>query len=192
MSAITGRASEAIGRDNIRRYRTTCKVLVDSHVTGKHNVSQDVVGMSISKNIKGIGQAKFALVARNNYLSYIHPGDYINIYFDTNDGAGWTRTFFGMVDRVEETYKVDNKGTPKTSYTIYCSDFQKAFERTNIYFNPHVVGREDFAGEQFGVVNVGGLALMTKGIRASGSPADIVKNLLILMYGFGSQFVLKP
>lgn len=184
----------SVGLDGIRRYKTRCKVLVDSHsdsqVSATRTLFEDVIAVSTSKTLKGAGNATVTLIPSKNYLNLIFPNDYINIYFDIGDGSGWTRTFFGFIDRVEESYAVDEEGTPSTTYTLYCTDFYKAFERTMIYFNPQLSGREDFTDYDFAKINIGGLALMSKGIVAGGAPPDIVINVLLLLIGFGTQFLL--
>ena len=191
MSAIiTGPDSDALGRDGIRRYRTTCKVIIDSHNSGRLDVSSEVLSIAASKTVQGMGQAKLSLTPRANYLNHIQPNDYINIYFNIGDGASWTRTFFGFVDRSEEAYKVDKNGVPQTLYNIYCSDFQKGFDKTQIYFNNQMALRSDFSGEAFGGINVGGLALFTKGIEHFGSPVDVVRSMYLMILGYGSQFIL--
>ena len=197
MSAVVA-SSEDINFDGIRRYRTRCKIRIDSHNAGAGQVvepmwlSEAVLSVQSSKTVKGIGQCSIALTPSNNWLNLIFPNDYINVYFDIDDGQGWTRTFFGFVDRIEETYQVDAEGKPQTRYHIVCSDFQKAFERTMIYFNPHLAGRSDFAASAFAAPNIGGLALATQGIEVGGSPSDIVQNVILITMGFGSQFHLPP
>jgi transcriptional regulator with XRE-family HTH domain len=174
----------------IRRYKTRCKVLIDSH-TGVDTLElfEEVYAVDTGKTIKGPGQATVSLIPARNFLNVIFPNDYINIYFDIGDGDGWTRTFFGFVDRVEETYEVDSNGNPSTFYTLICTDFYKAFERTMIYFNPQLAGRKDFTSYDFADMNIGGLVLMSKGIVAGGTPPDVITNLILLLIGFGTQFV---
>ena len=180
-----------LGPDGVRRYHTTCKVLIHGHNSQNVlDVSQDVVSISTSKSTKGIGSAAVAVTPSKNYLNLVNANDYINIYFDLGDGNGLTRTFFGLVDRIEENYAVDKLGKPTTTYHIVSSDFQKIFEKTHIYFNPHLQGRDDLIGDIFGTSNIGGVALATKGVAVHGSPADIVQNLVVLMLGFGTQFSL--
>lgn len=192
MSAIL-QTDGALGPDGVRRYHTTCKVVINSHETeGAIDVSQEVIALEMSKNIKGTGNATVTLVASRNYLNLINPNDYINIYMDVGDGEGWTRTFFGFVDVVREKYAVAENGEPTTSYTLRCSDFQKAFDRTQIYFNPHMSGRADFGGDEFGAINIGGISMITKGVRTNGSPANIVQNLVMMLFGFGTQYILPP
>lgn len=183
----------SLGPDGIRRYKTRCKVIVDSHNAsedGTIELFDDVIEVETSKTIKGAGQASVVLTPSKNYLNLIFPNDYINIYFDIGDGSGWTRTFFGYVDRIEESYLVDKTGNPTTNYRLICTDFYKAFDRTVVYFNPHLAGRDDFINYDFSAINIGGLALMTKGIVAGGTPADVVTNIIQLLIGFGTQFIL--
>lgn len=189
MSALTG-SMQAMGPDGVGRYRTKLKIIINSHQTDKPiDVSASVISYNSSKNIKSVGQLSFALVGDQNWFNVMYPNDYVNMYIDRADGNGWVRTFFGFIDHIEQTVAVQN-GRPTTIYSVQCSDFQKAFERTQIYFNPHVAAREDFRGGFIGTPNIGGLALMTRGIRMNGSPADLVLNVVLLLMGFGSQFIL--
>lgn len=191
MSALTG-VDRALGPDGVRRYRTRWKVLVKSHqYAGTTNLSDSLINVSMTKNIKTVGNASLALTADRNLLNLVYPNDYISIYCDRADGYGWTRVFFGFVDHLEELQRVDPAtGKPTTMYTLQCSDFQKAFERTEIYFNPHLAGRPDFDGDFNSTPNIGGAALRTRGVRVNGGPADLVTNLTLLLLGFGAQFTL--
>ena len=192
MSAITD-SHRDVGLDGVRRYRTKVRVRIDSHDQKDPIwISDDVVSVHTGKTVKGAGQANLVVLPRLNYLNIIRPNDYINIYFNIGDGEGWTRTFFGFVDRVVEKYTVGPDGSPRTQHNILCTDFYKALEKTNVYFNPHLAGRPDLSGEFFGTPNIGGLALMTSGLRVHGSPADIVVNLMLVLLGFGTQFSLPP
>lgn len=190
MSSLTLVSSE-IGPDGIRRYRTRVKAIVHSHnSTEAIDLSRSVVSFGSNKTLKTIGNMSISLTAERNWLNHIYPNDYINLYVDRADGQGWTRVFYGFVDNIEEDWAVDANGTPHTSYAVSCSDFQKAFEKTQIYFNPHVASRADFNGGFVGTPNIGGLGLMTRGVRVSGSPADLVVNVVLLLMGFGTQFTL--
>jgi murein DD-endopeptidase MepM/ murein hydrolase activator NlpD len=192
MSAIVANAPNAnCDGDGLRRYTTRIKVIAHSH---NHrdpiNLSDDIMACQIGKNLKGVGKANLTVVARASYINMIYPNDYINIYFDIDDGQGWTRSFLGLVDRIEEDYTVSADGVPTTLYHIICSDFQKVLTKTNIYFNPNLFRRQDVAGEDFNAFNIGGVVLMTKGILQRGTPADIVLNMILLQLGFGSQWIL--
>jgi len=187
----------ALGKDGVRRYKTRCKILVDSHNVASGNVEgrsliiqDDVFSVDTNKTIKGAGQATIGLIPNKNYLNLIFPNDYINVYFDIGDGSGWTRTFFGFVDRIEENYSVTGTGAPLTTFRLVCTDFYKAFDRTQIYFNPQLANRPDFANYDFAEANIGGMSLMTRGIVAGGSPPDVITNLVLLLIGFGTQFRL--
>jgi len=195
LSAIVERDSGQLlgdlGPDGVRRYKTRCKVLIDSHNNDSTmDISADVYAVETSKTIKGPGNATLSVIPGENYLNSIFPNDYINIYFDIGDGSGWTRTFFGFVDRVEETYTVGKGGAPSTTYRIVCTDFYKAFERTQVYFNPQISGRPEFEAFDFAAPNIGGLPLMSKGIQVGGAPSDIIENVILLLIGFGTQFRL--
>jgi hypothetical protein len=190
-------ADDAIG---VVRQRTQVKVIVHSHILrnpptykpGKPGVvdcSEDTISLTTSKNLKGIGNATVTLVPRENYINYIFPNDWINIWVNPGDGRGFIRVFFGFVDRVERSINVDDNGSTNTRFTLSCSDFTKAFEMTHVYFNPYISEREDFVGNFAGTKNLAGAQLRTKGITAFGTPADIVLSYAHLLMGFGSQFV---
>jgi hypothetical protein len=145
------------GSFDIVEQHTVCRVLIYSHIAdhkaipgvvdgGRINCSMDVVSCSTSKTIKGGGTAQFILKPLINYLNYIFQDDYVNIYFDPGDGRGFIRTFFGLVDRVERDIDVSADGIQDTKFTISCSDFTKAFDKTHIYFNNHITAQmEDIA-----------------------------------------------
>ena len=195
MSAIypTDNINAALGPDGVRRYKTRCKILVHSHTKDKPMEIYDAVyAVDIAKAIKGAGSATFTLTPIQNFINLIFPNDVVNIYFDVGDRSGWTRTFFGYVDRVEENYAVDNNGKPTTYYRVVCTDFSKAFEKTQIYFNPQIAGRPDFSGYDFAKNNVDGLALLSKGITVGGAPSDVIENIILMLLGFGTQFRLPP
>ena len=173
-----------------RRYSTRIKVIVNSHQTPEAiEFGDDVVQFNCSKTIKGTGKATLVVTPSRNFLNVIFPNDYINIYINRSDADGWTRVFFGFIDRVSETFKISEKGVPVSNYKISCSDFAKAFDRTDIYFNPSIMGRDDFKSS-FGAANVGGLSLITRGITAAGSPPDVILQVLFALFGFGGQFTL--
>lgn len=184
-----------VPEDGVPRQTTQCKVLVFSHVAnnqfkGKLVLTRDVTTCETSKTIKGGGNASFTLVPRLNYLNYIFPNDYVFIYFNTGGGEQWINTFFGFVDRVARTIQVGENGQSTTRFQVVCSDFTKAFMRTQLYFNPFIARREDIIGDFAGTANLGGVALRTKGVAMYGSPADLVMSLLQLTCGFGGQFML--
>lgn len=190
------------GKDTNRgipRQRTRVKIIINSHIeeyppigttrAGSINCSNDCVQLSTTKSIKGGGGASFALVPRHNYINYIYPNDWVNIWINPGDGRGWIRVFFGFVDRVERSIATSDPGTTQTFYHVSCTDFTKAFDITQIYFNPHIADRKDFIGNFAGTKNLAGAQLRTKGIAAFGGPADIVMNFAHLLMGFGSQFM---
>lgn len=180
--------------DGVQRYRTTCKVVIHGFngTEDPLDISQDVVHITTKKATKALGTATVVFTSSKNYSNLIFPNSYINIYFNVNDGEGFTRNFFGFVDTIRWKYTVDAEGKPTTSYTLTCSDFSKAIEKTQIYNNPHLYRRADIVSPDFSALNLGGLAIASKGVEVSGSPADIVQNLIIVLLGFGTQFVLPP
>lgn len=180
-----------LGPDGVRRFRTKVKVIVHSH--NNHdpiNLTDSLVAFNTSKALKGVGSFSAVLTGARNWLNLIDPNDYINVYVDRGDGQGYIRLFFGFIDNIEESIITDDSGVPHTSYNVSCSDFQKAFEKTQIYFNPHVASRADFNGGFIGTPNIGGLGLMTRGVAINGSPPDLITNVVLLLMGFGSQFIL--
>lgn len=181
----------------IHRYSTRLIAIVHSHVqnypdNGVIDLSNDVAEFSSNKSIKGVGTAFLRLVPRRNYFNIIFPNDIINIYIDPNDGkSGFVRVFMGYIDRIDRAESVNqDTGATTTSFSVVCSDFMKAIDKTEIYFNPHLANREDFIDARFGKSSLAGNALRTRGIVVQGSPADMVENLLLLLLGFGAQWVL--
>lgn len=188
--------------DGITRQRSRCKVIIHSHIVdntlpapenrGRYDLSRDVIGCETSKSIKGGGGASVTMVPRRNYMNLVFPNDYVNIYFDPGDGRGFIRTFFGFVDRISRTIATDPTGKTSTRYQIVCSDFTKAFDKTEVYFNAQIGNRPDIAGSFAGTANLGGFALRTKGITMHGSPADIMLGMVHVLLGFGAQYILPP
>lgn len=178
--------------DGVRRYKVSIKVVVHSHTTEDEyiDISDDVMSASLNKSIKGVGRANLALTATKNFCNLIQAGDVVNIYFNTKDGEGWVRTFFGYVDRMEEEYNVSENGEPSSSYHLIASDWQKAIEKTQVYFNPHLARRADVGGEDFATFNIGGIAMISRGLQIAGSPSECVTSCLLLQLGFGSQWIL--
>lgn len=180
------------------RMHSRALVVVHSHVNtpeskdGLINLTDDVMSISVSKQIKGMGGSTISVVPRRNYLNFLFPNDVVNIYFDPGDGKrGFVRTFFGYIDRINRTEQVNpDTGSMQTTYNIVCSDFTKAIDKTNIYFNPHLKNRTDFLNNTFGNSLLSGHALRVAGIIAHGTPADMVENFLQILMGFGAQWVL--
>lgn len=170
-------------------------IRVDSHVSGAVFLSDDVESLNTSKSIKGSGKCQLTIVPRKNYLNLIFPNDYVNLYMDPGDGKrGFIRTFFGLVDRVELQTRVtdNNTGATTTRFIIYCSDFYKAIDRTDIYFNPQL---KTIVDTKFGF-RIEGLAgansLAIKGLTVNGTPASLLINTLLVVLGFGNQWNLPP
>lgn len=191
MSAIEGTAPFFnVQLDGLRSYHTQIKVIVHSHNNPDPiELSDDVNSCNIAKNIKGTGRANLSIVPRINLLNNVFPNDVVNIYFNRGDGQGWTRTFFGFVDRIEEEYTVDQKGVPKSLYHLVCSDWSKVLDKTEIYNNPAFAGRTDISRDitQDGGAN---FAHLFKGIKLTGTPPDQVLNLLLLQLSFAEQWIL--
>jgi len=160
-------------------------------------LSKDVISISTSKGTKTRGRFQIHLVPRKNYINLIFPDDVINIYLDPGDGKrGFIRTCFGYVDRVERQESTDSTGAMTTRYVIIGTDFQKAIDRTSIYFNPYLRSCLDerlvrtSTGTGLIASNNGGMALQQMGVSMYGTPADFVENLLQILIGFRQQWQL--
>lgn len=175
------------------RNHTRAVAIVHSHndSSGPIDISKDLFEIKISKETKGAGGASIQLVPRRNYFNIVFPNDTINMYIDPGDGErGFIRTFMGYIDRVERNEQVDEEtGAMTTLFRLVCTDFTKAFDRTELYFNPHLANK-DFVDNRFGMSLLGGHALRTRGITAHGTPADMIENISTLMLGFGAQWRL--
>lgn len=175
---------------SVTKLHTSAKVLVHSHNrTEAYNLSDDVWSIQTGKNIKGVGQANIALVPRINFLNYLGPNDYVNIYFNKHDGHGWVRTFFGLIDRIEEDYSVSEQGEPTTTYHLICSDFAKIFDTTEYYTNSHLHGHDVFSNAAVGNL-LPALAIRTQGLLLTGGPAEMVTQIIFTFLGFSQQFTL--
>lgn len=173
-----------------RKHHSSAKVIVHSHNRQEpYDLSDDVWSIQTGKTIKGVGQANITLVPRINFLNAIGPNDYVNIYFDKHDGKGRVRTFFGLVDRIEEEYSVSDTGEPITNYHIICSDFAKIFESTEYYTNPHLHTHDSFVNSSIGNL-LPKLAIRTQGLLLQGGPADMVTQIIFTFLGFSQQFTL--
>lgn len=192
MSAISKDAPNVNNTlDGVRRYHSKIRVVIHSHRNSQaFDFSQDTFKCSLSKTVKGTGRATLSIVPTRNLLNLLGPDDYVNIYFNVGDGQGWVRTFFGLIDKIEESYSVGGDGKPTTYYNLVCTDFVKVFSKTNIYHNPQLALRRDFTDTDIGAVNVGGTAIMAKGVRAHGTPDSMVRNVITTLLGFGSQFTV--
>jgi len=179
------------------RYHTRVLAVVHSHIkdrskNGVVDVSADITNLNVSKSVKGSGGFSFTLVPRKNYFNYIFPNDIVNIYIDPGDGkSGYIRTMFGYVDRIERSEAVQDNGQMTTQFTVTGTDFVKVIDQTQIYFNPNLANRTEFLDKTFGQNQLGGgHALRTTGIVAHGTPAQFLENMLQLLLGFGTQWML--
>jgi uncharacterized FlaG/YvyC family protein len=89
---------------------------------------------------------------------------------------------------------VSGTGSKITTYNISCKDFSKAIRATEIYHNPHLSHQTE--EKKKGVVrkdvraNLGGIALLNKGIAVEGTPRQIILQNLMRLLGFGGQWAL--
>lgn len=187
------------------RQHTRVIVQIDSHNNGHddiggqtYDVSKDCIGFSTSKSTKAMGRFQLTLVPRRNYNNLLFPNDVVNIYVDPGDGVrGFVRLVLGYIDRIETTETVNEAGAANTTITLLCSDFQKAIDKTCIYFNPQMrtLLDERFVRTSSGpgrptASNLGGIALRNAGLTMFGSPADFVENMLRVLLGFNQQWQL--
>jgi len=187
------------------RMRTRVLVRVDSHTTGTDvshgqaiDLSLDVISLSTSKNTKAMGKFQMQLVPRRDYSNLVFPNDVVNIYIDPCDGQrGLVRVMMGYVDRVERQESVDENGNSTTRFVIIGSDFQKAIDKTFIYFNNYMRTNLDerFVRTNSGTsrptqTNFAGIAMRNAGVTITGTPADFVENFLRILLGFQQQWVL--
>jgi hypothetical protein len=187
------------------RQKTRVIVLVDSHNDGPsvadggyhHDLSLDCIAFNISKSTKAMGRFQIQLVPRRNYLNLIFPNDVVNIYVDPGDGKrGFVRLMLGYVDRVERQETTDENGATSTRYIIIGSDFQKAIDKTSIYFNGYMktllddrfVRTEGGSTKRETATNFAGIALRNAGLTMFGSPADFVENILHVLLGYNQQW----
>lgn len=189
MSAIVN-ADYAQGSDSIYRYRTRVRCIVYSHNAPQPiDITGSVINFNTAKAIKSTGHLALALKANQNWLNQLNPNDYINLYVDRGDGMGWTRLFFGFIDNIQQKITTADNGTPSTIYTLACSDFQKALEKTQIYFNASLALRADFQNADISAASPS-VFMTNAGISVQASPADFVVTLLNILFGFGTQFTL--
>lgn len=188
------------------RQRTRVAVLVHSHhgddagVQGRElEISNSVYRLQTNKNTKQAGKFTLLLAPHRNWLNYLFPNDVVNIYVDPGDGErGFVRLMMGYIDRIERSEVTGKNGETKTMFVVYGSDFQKAIDKTHIYFNAYMrtILDERFARQAgLGVgapfVNAAdGSVLRNAGITAFGSPADFVENFLQVLLGFAQQWQL--
>jgi hypothetical protein len=172
-------------------------VRVDSHVYGMVDLTKDVVQVTTSKSIKSSGKFQVHLIPTQNYMGLLSPDDVVNIYFDPGDGKrGFVRTMFGYIDRIERSESVDSNGGMITRYIVIGSDFQKAIEKTSLYFNDMMRSKlDDLINLYKGTAIIGqssgfGTALRQAGMQISGSPADFLRNCLQIILGFAQQWNL--
>jgi hypothetical protein len=185
---------------------TKCTVVVYTHDKGPENASTEVdispyiTSVGISQHLSGGGAADITLPAVDFIENLFAAGDMINIYFNTNRGdvdlynRGNVRVFFGYIENITKTVSVSGTGSKITTYNISCKDFSKAIRATEIYHNPHLSHQTE--EKKKGVVrkdvraNLGGIALLNKGIAVEGTPRQIILQNLMRLLGFGGQWAL--
>jgi len=187
------------------RQHTRVIVRVDSHNNGASDIggqtldlSKDCIAFNTQKSTKAMGRFQLHLVPRRNYQNLLFPNDVVNIYVDPGDGKrGFVRLMMGYIDRVEIQESVDDNGASTTRYVVIGSDFQKAIDKTSIYFNGQM---RQLLDERFvrtltgagrpSASNFGGIALRNAGLTMFGTPADFVENMLRVLLGFNQQWQL--
>jgi len=154
----------------------------------------------VSHHLSGGGSAIINLPAVDFIEDIIAAGDVINIYFNTHRSneniynIGTVRTFFGYVDSVTKSISVGLGGKKLTSYTINCKDFSKAIRYTEIYSNEHLASQSQGLAKNILrkdiKSNLGGIALLSKGIALQGGPRKVIVQNLLRFIGFGGQWAL--
>jgi hypothetical protein len=84
-------------------------------------------------------------------FGYSIPREYSDAdYLNANDPSKNIPPFYGFVDGVRKSVSTNQLGATITQYEIYCSDFQKPLEETQIYTTPYLLPTEgalrEFAG----------------------------------------------
>ncbi len=185
---------------------TECICFVHTHDRGPSNPSQRIdlspyiTSVTVSQHISGGGGANISLPAVDYIEDIIAAGDIINIYFNIHRGdsdlynRGLVRTFFGYVESVSRSVSVGGIGEKITTYSLMCKDFSKAVRDTEIYNNENLIMQS--RGGKSGVIrkdlstNLGGIALLSRGIAMQGTPRQIVLQNLMRFLGFGGQWAL--
>jgi hypothetical protein len=185
---------------------TECVVLVHTHDRGVDrpstalDLSPYITAVSVNQSITGGGTAAISLPAVDHVEDLVAAGDLVNIYFNTNRNdeniynRGRVRTFFGYINSVSKSISVGGDGTRTTTYTISCRDFSKVVRNTEIYNNEHLAsqsrgGKRDVVRADLST-NIGGIALLNRGIALQGTPRQIVLQNLSRFLGFGGQWSL--
>lgn len=164
------------------------------------DLSPYITAVATNQHITGGGVASISMPAVDHMEDLIGAGDIVNIYFNTNRNdeniynRGRVRTFFGYIASISKSVSVGGDGTRTTTYGISCKDFSKAVRNTEIYNNPHLSNISQ--GSKRAVVrsdlsnNLGGIALLNKGIALQGTPRQIILQNLSRFLGFGGQWAL--
>ena len=185
---------------------TECVCIIHTHDRGpkyastKIDISKYITSVGVAQHLSGGGAADITLPAVDFIEDLIAAGDIVNIYFNTNRGdvdlynRGRVRVFFGYVESVTRSVSVSGVGAKLTTYNISCKDFSKAVKATEIHHNPHLSHQTE--EKKKGVVrkdvraNLGGIALLSKGMPIQGSPRQVIIQTLIRILGFGGQWAL--
>jgi len=196
------------GVDTRGAANTECLVLVHTHDRGPKNpstaidLSPYITSVSTTQHLIGGGVAQISMPAVDHMEDVLGAGDIVNIYFNTNRSnenlynTGRVRTFFGYINSISKSISVGGSGTKLTSYTISCKDFSKAIRNTEIYNNEHLSsqsrgGKGDVTRADLSS-NIGGIALLNRGIALEGTPRKIILQNLMRFLGFGGQWALPP
>jgi len=176
---------------NITNTRVRC--FVDSHNFGRVDLTDSISSYSFEKGIHEAGTLSIGLAPTREWLDLIEANDVINLYVNLNNpherisyNKGWVRRFFGYIDQVRRKYTAHSDGSVTVVYTVNCTDFQKAFNMTEIYNNPYIPQNEVFGN------NLGGSYLMFQGAVNMGNPRFILMNLMAALFAFGRQWILPP
>jgi hypothetical protein len=178
------------------RYSSRLIVVVHSWQSAKPiDLSAHIVSVEMTKEIKRVGSASIVLAPGENWFNRLYANDMISVYYDSGDGvSGWEWAFFGYIDRVARVERVvSDAGEVASAFTITCSDFMKAVDRSEVIFRAELAQRLDWSIDaRFAFSNKGGMGTMTRGLTTQGTPDTVVESLLGLFMGYGAQFQLPP
>lgn len=141
---------------------------------------EDILSINTNKDINSpSGVFSIKAAPSKNWKKLVRNGDWIMIFF-SKDGEKRLR-MLGNIDRVSRTKEIDAEtGSMAVRYMIYGRDFGKVFEKTNIYYNPFLPQNNPAIIDTI---------FRKEGITFSGSPNEIIEQLLSVFLGGGIQSI---
>ena len=148
-------------------------------------IEDEVASMKVSKSLsQASGTFELHLKPTQNWKTVLSPGDWVAIYiFDkyrqkkSNETDTQNLIMLGNIDRVSRTLQKDENSDKVTlSFVVSGRSSAKALEETDIWFDPYVT--------QESTLDV---ALRTAGLEITGNPSTMVKQVLDIFLGPGTQ-----